>query len=95
MGYLQEEMMKTGKLQAREKQTLAEWKAGAGGRGVRTRQPRGVGEPGQWPRSTRRARRSPGGCGRGDRCPVWMGPGARSPARSGSRTCIQPRLAQG
>lgn len=82
MGYLREEMMKTGKLQAREKQTLAEWKAGAGGWGVRTWQPRGVGEPGQRPWSTRRACRSPGGHrGGGDRGPVQMGPRARSPAR--------------
>lgn len=29
-GYLREEMMKTGKLQAKEEQTLAEWQVGAG-----------------------------------------------------------------
>ena len=30
MEYLREEMMKTGNLQAKEEQTLAEWQAGAG-----------------------------------------------------------------
>ena len=36
MGHLREEMMKTGRLQARERQTLAEWQAGARGRGAHT-----------------------------------------------------------
>lgn len=59
MGHFREELMKTGKLQAREKQALAEWQAGAGGQGGCSQQPRGVGEPGLWTQSPRRACMSP------------------------------------
>lgn len=59
MGHLREELMKTGKLQAREKQALAEWQAGAGDQGGCSQQPCGVGEPGLRTQSPHRACMSP------------------------------------